>query len=212
MYKLLILLVLPCLSHATVSDGSYIGIEAGLANQIVKFNASAFNVDANGATLYKSAYGITTRLNLGYNIDEYNGFELGINYNLTTNITAPTGDSAINAAVWSFDGSYILSLPTAIRKLSAFGRVGVAYNWMPTTNNSSGCNCSTVVTPSTDISGSSISDVLGAGIKYNINRNTSFRIEWLANGIFLPMPIKVGNQEVAMWTNQTFQIGINYHF
>ena len=74
-------LVLPCLAHATVSDGSYIGIEAGLANQIVKFNSASFNIDTNGSRLYNSAFGVTTRLNLGYNIDEYNGVELGVNYN-----------------------------------------------------------------------------------------------------------------------------------
>jgi len=200
------MLVIPAFANATVSDGGYVGIEAGVANQIINFTPLAFNMKTNNATLYNTALGLTTRMNLGYNADEYNGFELGASYTLPSNTEIPTGISNINSPIWSFDGSYLLYLPTTIRKLSVVGRIGMAYNWMPATNGVS------TLTTNNSISGSNFSDVFGAGIKYNISRSMSFRLEWIGNGIIMPMTIKMGNQDIGTWSNQTFQMGFNYHF
>ena len=105
------------------------------------------------------------------------------------------------------DASYILSLPTVIERLSVFGRIGVAYDWINSSTGSCGCGGSTVGI----LTGSSFADVVGAGIKYRMSPKLSWRIEWIANGLLFPVGLSAGSQ-FGLWTNQTFQTGFNYSF
>jgi opacity protein-like surface antigen len=203
-------LLLPATVFASASSGPYIGIEAGAANQIVTFTPAAFDFSTSGNSLYNSLLGLVGRLNLGYNMDQYSGFELGANYNFGANFNYPNNSGSMNITATTFDASYIFSIPTVIRKLSVFGRVGFAYDSI----NSSGsteCNCgnpSALLNPG----GSGFADILGAGIKYNISPSTSFRVEWISNGLIFPVGVSSGSQNVANWSEQTFQLGLNYHF
>lgn len=201
MKKILILILFfPILSYATVSDGPYVGLEIGAANQISTINGGTqFN---SGSNAYEPSIGILGRINLGYNTNKYNGFELGGTYNFNTSFNYPNGGSmTLNAK--TIDASYLFSLPTYVDSLSVFARVGVAYDWISGSNNGG-------------ISGnpeaSSIADVLGAGIKYNLTSKTSLRFEWLANGLIFPVEINNGSTNTASWTNQTFMVGLNLHF
>jgi len=207
-FKLIILLLF-FISNviASVSEGPYIGLEAGLANQNTSFNQNILNLNLNGSTINNYSYGLLARLNLGYNGDKYNGFELGTNYYFSTSHSYPVGNSNLNTNALTLDASYILNLPTAIEKLSIFGRVGVAYDWINIGNQS--CNCNT---SSNLQNGSGLADILGAGIKYNISPKTSFRLEWLSNGLIFPVAINNSFTNIANWNAQTFQLGINYHF
>lgn len=197
--------VTPLSVLASVSNGPYIGLEVGGANQLIKFVPSNFSINTNGSNLDNYALGFLMRLNLGYNIDKYNGFELGTTYDFTTGHSYPNGMGNLNTNAWTLDGSYILYLPTIVEKLSVFGRLGVAYDWI---NNNSDCNCAGNPT----VSGNGVADILGAGIKYNLSPQASFRVEWIANGLLFPVGIASTTTNVGSWTNQSFQLGINYHF
>ena len=201
MKKLLnLILLLPAISFATVSNGPYVGLEVGAANQIVTFNGGTqFN---NGSNAYNPSIGFLGRLNLGYNTNKYNGFEIGGTYNFNTEFNYPSGGSmTLNAK--TLDASYLFSLPTYVDSLLVFGRVGVAYDWISGSNNGGISG-----NPGAD----SVADVLGAGIKYNVTSKTSLRFEWLANGLLFPVVINNGSTNTASWTNQTFMVGLNLHF
>lgn len=204
-YKSVVFLLLPGFAISSVSNGPYVGIEIGAANQIVNFTPSTFGLNTNGSSLYNSSVGFLTRLNIGYNLDRYNGFELGTTYNFETNHNLPNGDGSLNTTATTLDLSYLLYLPTFVSKWSIFGRFGVAYDWI---NTSATCCDLGNGNPS----GSSFADVLGAGLMHRITPNTSFRLEWIANGLIYPPGINNGAVSVGNWTNQTFQLGMNYHF
>jgi opacity protein-like surface antigen len=176
-------------AFASVSTGAYIGFEAGVANEILNYNAaSAFLV----------------RGNLGYNINKFNGFELGITYNFNVSYPGLNALENFNINATTLDATYILSLPAVVEKLSVFGRIGFAYDWL----NSSGiCDC----TINKVMNGNGFADVLGAGIKYSISPKLFWRLEWIANGLIFPVGINSGRMQ-ANWTNQTFQTGLNYSF
>src|SRR5579863_4590529 len=164
----ILLMVFPGFSLASVSDGPYLGVEIGAANQIVNFTPSTFNLNTNGSNLSNSSVGFLTRLNFGYNLSRYSGFELGVSYSFPAVHNYPNNEGSLNSTLTNLDMSYLLYLPTLIDKWSVFGRVGVAYDWI---GSGSGCGCnSTVSNPS----GSSLADVLGAGLMYRITPNASF--------------------------------------
>lgn len=201
MKKLLaVICTFPAFTFATVSDGPYVGLEIGAANQIITFNGNTpFN---NGTNSYNPSIGILGRLNLGYNTNKYNGFELGGTYNFNTEFNYPNGGSmTLNAK--TIDASYLFSLPTYVDSLLVFARVGIAYDWISGSNNGG-----VIGNPEA----SSIADVLGAGVKYNITSKTSLRFEWLANGLLFPVEINNNSINTASWTNQTFMVGLNLHF
>lgn len=197
---------LPGVLFASVSNGPYVGLEIGAANQIINFTPSTFNLDTNGSTLYNPEVGFLARLNLGYNINRFNGFELGTTYNFGTTHNYPNNQGNLNTPVTTIDFSYLIYLPTIVNQWSVFGRVGLAYDW---TGSSYSCNG---VSSLGNISGSGFADVLGAGLMYRITPNTSFRVEWISNGLFSPININSSSGSIGTWTNQTFQLGLNYHF
>lgn len=192
------------LSYATVSDGPYIGAELGGSNQNVNFLPSSFNLNTNGSNLDNPHWGMMARLNLGYNLDQYSGFEFGTSYTLPISHQFPDSSGNTNLSVTSLDWSYILSIPTIVDGWSVFGRAGFSYNWL---NGGNGCGCE-----NNNLNGYGFADVLGAGLKYNISPNTSFRMEWLANGLFFPIGVGKNSNLVANVDSQNFLAGINYHF
>lgn len=200
MIKKFIFCILPSSAFATVSNGPYVGLEGGISNQIVIFNANTTLNNANNNS-YSSSASAAIRLNIGYNFNRYSGIELGGNYIFSNSMTAPNGNNfaTSNTAV---DVSYLLNLPTVFDGLSIFGRVGGAYSWL----NASSCNCSS------DNLSNGLTDALGAGVRYNITSKTSFRVEWLENGLIFPIQIKNNSQNTASWTNQMFLTGINVSY
>ena len=197
-------------SNATVSNGIYTGIELGAANQIINYQASAFGENTNGVQLINSNVTFMGRFNLGYNADKNNGFELGTNYFFNSNSSTPNGNDNLSTNTTALDLSYIGYLPISQSKLSVFGRVGIAYDWINSSTSNS-CNCNNNQS-SFQPSGSNFADVLGAGLKYNLSSHASIRLEWIANGLLVPVSINNGSQNIASWTAQTFVTGINYHF
>ncbi len=188
--------------QASVSNGPYIGAEIGTTNQTMQFNSGTFNTsNTYNINLDNSNWALVGRLNLGYNIDKYNGFELGYNYNSLSSYTYPNNTGSLTGNVSILDASYLLYLPTTVQKLSVFGRIGVAYDWI-------NGNSSNAISPS----GSNFADVLGAGIKYNISPKTSLRVEWFENGVLIPVSINSGAYNIANFSEQTFMLGLNYHF
>lgn len=204
----IVMLGITTYSNATVSTGPYVGIELGAANQIINYQASAFNLSTNGAQLYNPEWTFLGRLNFGYNLNKYTGFELGTNYFFNSSSPYPNGNGSMSTNTTALDLSYIAYLPISQSKFSAFARVGVAYDWI-TNSSSAGCGCSQA---NFQPSGTNFADVLGAGLKYNLGAHTSFRIEWIANGLLFPVSINSGSQNIASWTGQIFEAGINYHF
>ncbi len=195
-------------SYATVSSGPYVGVELGAANEIINYQASAFNINANGAQLYSPQWTFLGRLNFGYNVSKYYGFELSPSHYFTSNSPYPSGTGSMSTNTTALDFSYIAYLPISQTKLSVLGRVGVAYDWIG--NSSSGeCGCNQA---NFQPSGNNFADVLGAGLKYNLGAHTSLRLEWIANGLLFPVSINSGSQNIASWTGQTFEAGINFHF
>lgn len=201
MLKKLILIIFPGCAFATVSNGPYVGIEAGVSNQIMIFNGNTSeNTTSNNS--YNTSLGGIVRLNLGYTLNRYSSFELGGNYTFSNSFVSPIG-STFSLNNTSTDFSYLLNLPTTFNGVSVFGRIGAAYDWI----NSNSCNCN-----GGGVSGSNLTDALGAGVRYNLTSNTSFRVEWLENGLIFPIGISSGSQNVASWTNQMFLAGINLSF
>ncbi len=189
-------------AYASVSNGPYTGIEVGLSDQKMNFNSGTFNsTNTMNTTLDSTNWTFIGRLNLGYNVDKYTGFELGYSYNSLAGYAYPNNSGSLNGTVSTLDASYLLYLPTTIQKLSVFGRVGLAYDWI-------NGNQADALNPS----GSGFADLLGAGVKYNINPKTSFRFEWLENGVLNPIGVNGGSTPVANFSQQTFLLGLNYHF
>lgn len=191
---------------ASVNSGPYVGIELGTDNQIVNFVPSAFNLNTSSSQLYNPNWGFAGRINFGYNFNKYNGIELAPTYYFSQSYNYPNdfGSTGINAT--SLDFSYIPTFPITDSKWSVFGRLGVAYDWVNSSNSS--CNCGASSVPS----GSNVADVLGAGLRYRISLNSSFRVEWISNGLFFPIGISNDNENIANWSTQSFMVGINYHF
>lgn len=195
-------------ANASVSDGPYIGIEGGIANQEVNFSNGSFNLNSNGLNLATAATAFLLRGNLGYSFNKYSALEVGSTYTFNSSIVNPAGGN-FNINATTIDLSYLLSLPTSVDRLSVFGRIGFSYNWI---NSASEGNCTCNPNSSTTgINGSNFADVLGAGIKYRLSPSLSWRIEWIANGLLFPVGL-TGNGVNASWVNQTFQTGINYSF
>ncbi len=207
---LILSLLISSQCYATVSDGPYLGINIGGANQNISFLPNSFNLNTNGSNLSNYSWSFLTRLNVGYNIDKWNGFELAPSYIFSSNYQYPNNNSSVSFSATTLDLSYIGYLPISDTKLSVFGRIGIAYDWVNNGSNS-GCSYSST-TQGLNPAGSNFADILGAGIKYNLGPNSSFRIEWISNGLIFPVGINSGSTNVANWNVQTFQLGMNYHF
>lgn len=205
--KLLIgLLAVSSYVSASVSNGFYAGLEAGIANQVVSYNSSEFNFASNGVAFSSSGLSAIGRLNLGYTSSKYNSFELGTNYNFAATLLYPNAGSSISTSAWNTDASYLLSFPLAIDRFAVFGRGGFAYDWI---NSNNLCSCSGL----SGITGNGLADILGAGVKYNISPNLVWRTEWISNGLLFPLEITGSTgQNIGSWSVQQFQTGFNYYY
>lgn len=197
MKKLIITLSLISSScvYASTTSGPYVGMELGAANQIVEFNSNAIS-GTNGSS-YNSQATFMGRMNFGYNVDRNNGFELSPSYYVGQGFNYPNGQGTMNLNGTSLDLSYLPNLPLTATHWSVFGRMGVAYDWFGT---------------QTSQSASNFADVLGAGLRYNMNASLSLRMEWIANGLLFPISINDGSQNIASFTSQQFIAGLNFHF
>ncbi len=190
-----ILLINNCFASAT--QGSYLGLGAGIANQLVKFDSDGLNT--GGASLYLTKQTFEGRLNFGYNFDRYNGIELAPTYYFAQRFNLPTNAGDVNLSGTTLDLSYLPNLPLTANRWSIFGRVGLAYDWMG-------------MSGATTASGNSFADVLGAGIRYNIGSSNSVRMEWIANGLLFPLQMSSDGTNLATFTSQDFLISLNFHF
>ncbi len=206
--RVAMILIFTRTAYATVSTGPYIGIELGTDNQIITYQPSAYGINTNGSQLYNANYGFMGRLNFGYAFDRYNSIEIGPSYYFSQNYNFPAGNGTMGVSATSLDFSYLPSLPISQSKLSVFGRLGFAYDWI--NSDVSSCNCNNF--NNQVLSGSNFADVIGAGLKYNFSVHSSMRVEWIANGLFFPVGIGNGGVNAANWSTQQFLAGINYHF
>lgn len=197
-------------ANATANSGTYIGVAAGVANQPLSFNQSAFGINGNGSNTVNTQLGMAGRLFGGYNFNKYNGVEAGVSYNTGTTYNYPDGSGGMTSNAAGVDISYIPMLPISNSNWSVFGRVGVEYGWINSSGGSD-CNCSTSISP-LNPSGSSFTDELGAGMRYKISNRFTYKIEWISNGLLFPIGINSGNTDVGSWSQQTFQTGVSYHF
>lgn len=203
---LIILCGLTGLACATANSGAYLGLEVGAANQSLDFNQSAFNLNTGSSNVVNTQLNGIGRFYSGYNLDKYTGFEAGLSYSLPTGYSYPNSNGTFNSGATVFDISYIPMLPIADSKWSAFGRIGVNYTWL--TGDSNDCGCSNNISGS----GSSFADVLGAGMRYRFNNHWTYKIEWIADGLLFPIGINNGNTAIGLWSQQTFQTGVSFHF
>lgn len=205
------LLFVGLISSAFVANaeqsGFYIGGAVGGSNQINNFTPSAFNVNTGGSSLNNSSWTFDGRIDGGYNLDKYNGFELGYMYTTGASFGLPDSSGTLNVNASTIDLSYILTVPVKIPGFSVFGRVGVGYDAV----NSSGSS-SNPLYPQFNPSGSSFADVLGAGVKWDVSRHFTAKVEWISNALLFPIGINSGGTNVANWNSQTFNVGIDYKF
>lgn len=193
-------------ASASVSNGFYVGLEAGMSNQEVNYSSSYFNINTNGSVLSSSGQAVIGRLNLGYAASKYNSFELGINSNFMASQSYPANSNGVSMSTSNLDASYLLSLPLAIDRFAVFGRLGISYDWI----NSGGlCGCGN----GNSLSGNNFADILGAGVKYNVSPSLSWRLEWISNALLFPVGLTSNTgQNIGSWNAQQFQMGVNYYF
>lgn len=198
---------------ATVSNGGYMGIGVGVVNQLLQFQVNSFALNLTEARVNSAALGALGRLNLGYNANKYMGFELGLTYNFIVSHKYPNNiDKSIKTGGWSLDGSYLLYLPTVINKVSVFGRIGLAYDWI-TDGSSSVCKCvHGQITENTF--GNGFVDIVGMGLKYNLFPKLSMSLEWMSNGMFFPGGLfrSEGLNKIGNLSTQSFMMVWRYHF
>lgn len=197
--KLYLSTLLLALSAITFADVQYVGLEVGLSNQILSGDASTFNMNYNN--FYANSYNISGRLQVGNIFNQYNSIEVAYNYYSNLNYQMPDKNT-LQGTTNSFDGSYILSLPTFVTGLAVFGRVGVGYNWEAITTNPF----------NTGVQANGVTDVLGAGIKYKFSDNWAWRLEWIADGLIFPISVTTNGQTVGTASIQSAFTGINYYF
>lgn len=201
MKKLIISLftIIPAISFASTTNGPYVGIALGAANEINQLDSSYFNVNTGPTTLYEPRVAFMGRLNFGYNFSRYNGIELAPSYYFPQQVDYPKNGNG-NLQGTSLDLTYLPNLPLTTNRWSVFGRLGASYNWMNLNSNELTANSST------------FADVLGAGIRYNMSASNSVRLEWISNGLIFPIGINNGSDNVDLLTQQNFLVSLNFHF
>lgn len=187
-------------AFAWVNNGVYLGGEIGANDQIVHLNNSALNINGGNSSLSGGNTGFMGRLNLGYQFNSYSSLEFGENYAWNSDFQFPNDSGVARIRNNFIDFSYLLSLPITQSNFSAFGRVGVSYNWV-------GSNEADL-----SVSGSAFSTEIGAGMKYNITKYVNLRLEWIANGLWQPVGITANGQPVGKLSSQNFLFGSNYYF
>lgn len=193
-------------AYATANDGAYVGLSAGASNQNINFAGAAFNSNVNGSNIDNNQWGALLRLYGGYNFDRYTGVEMGVSTNTATTFTYPNNSGTMNMNTTTLDISYIPMLPIKDSNFSVFGRVGASYDWISNSGYSGGTGSG--LNPS----GSNLTDMLGAGVRYKFFNNFTMKVEWIAEGLLFPIAINSGGTNVGSWSEQTFQTGVTYHF
>lgn len=208
MWKLSLILCSSCVvaANATTS-GFYAGLGIGASNQILDFVPGAYGFNTNGSSLTNSTWTFDGRLDGGYKLDKFNSFELGWMYTSQAVYGLPDNSNNMNINASTIDLSYMFTVPTKIPGFSAFGRLGVAYDFINAAGG--GCNCgANVMTPG----GANFADILGAGIKWDLSNHITTKLEWISNGLLFPVGISSTGNNVANWSSQTFNIGLDYNF
>lgn len=195
-------------ASAGVTQGTYVGLSVGGANQFMNFNQGSFNQNTSGNDVIGQQWSGVGRVFSGYNFGRYAALEGGFAYTTSADFNYPNGLGDFNMNASTLDVSFLPMLPVSNSPITVFGRLGVTYNWL--TTNSDNCNCDgkSLSAPYS----ANFADELGAGVRYKINANFSTRLEWLANGLIFPVGLNSGNTQVGKWSEQTFQIGGAYHF
>ena len=199
--KYLLLGVVATSVFANANSGAYLGLELGAANQSVNFNQSAFNLNTSNSSVINSQWNGIGRFYGGYNFNRYTGLEAGVSYTLPTGYNYPDNNGSLFSSSTVVDISYIPMLPIAYSNWSIFGRIGVGYAWLPGGNSAQ-----------YNSSGSNLTDVLGAGLRYKFSNHWTYKIEWMADGLLFPIGINSGSTSIGSWSQQTFQTGVSFHF
>lgn len=201
----LILSISPLLVFASgVYGGYYIGADIGATNRILHFkDPYPGQLDLHGSQLYTSKFGLSTRLDVGYNLNPHSGVEVGYGYFGETKSNYPHG-GAWATSTNSVDISWLPYFPIAQSDFSLFGRVGLAYNSISIKTSSD--------TLSRSSSSSGLAEELGLGVLYTYNPSIAFRLSWSENGLLFPVNINDGDKNIARWTAQSFQLGVSYKF
>lgn len=210
MRKLLLILGLTgaAINAQAYSSGFYAGLGVGGSNQIMNFQPSAYGQNTNGSSLTNSTWTFDGRIDGGYKIDNFNSFELGWMYTTQAAYSLPDGSNNMNVNASTVDLSYIFTAPTKIPGFSVFGRLGVGYDFINATGG--GCNCG--IANAMSPGGSNFADVLGAGVKWDVTKLITTKIEWISNGLLFPVGLSNNGNNVANWNSQTFNIGLDFNF
>lgn len=112
------------------------------------------------------------RLDGGYELNKYVGFELGINDYFKTTISNQDGTFNVNG--YGYDFSIIPNIQIAKNQsndasLNLFFRVGGGYDLLTSSLNSQ----------------NSFVDVLGVGLRYNVNSFLTTSVQWIGRGNLL---------------------------
>lgn len=198
-YLLLSLVVTGVFANA--NSGAYLGLEVGAANQSINFNQSAFNLNTSNSSVLNSQWNGIGRIYSGYNFNRYTGLEAGVSYTMPTGYSYPDNNGSFFSPATVVDVSYVPMLPIAYSNWSVFGRIGVGYAWLPDGSSSQ-----------YNSSGSNLTDVLGAGLRYKFSNHWTYKIEWVADGLLFPVGINSGSTNIGAWSQQTFQTGVSFHF
>lgn len=160
MKKLLLAgVLLPTLAMAKVPDS---GFYADLGSGVSSINY-----------LTTSASSWMARLDGGYNVNKYVGFQVGINDFFSTQMTNSTYGS-YNLSGYGYDLSIIPNIPFGFNApINVFARIGLGYDAMSA---SAGSQNSTV-------------DVLGIGLRYDVSAHLAVSAQWIGRGIIVqPSP------------------------
>lgn len=158
--KLLIsCILLPVVANAKVPDtGFYADLGSGVSSiNYLSTTASSWMV----------------RLDGGYNMNKYVGFQVGANNFFSTQMTNPLLGN-YNLSGQGYDVSIIPNIPFGVNApLNVFARIGLGYDTMSA---SVGNQSATV-------------DVLGLGLRYDISAHLTVSAQWIGRGLIIqPTP------------------------
>jgi hypothetical protein len=139
---------------------------------------SGFYVDIGGGAASTNYYSTTgtsgvLRLDGGYNLNQIIGFQAGIQNTFSTSMNSPQLGN-YNATGYAMDISVIPNIPIGQNApVNIFFRLGLGYDTM----NSTVGNMSSIV------------DVLGAGVRYDISAHLGISAQWIGRGLIMqPSP------------------------
>ena len=123
-------------------------------------------IGAQNLNYYSSGSSIIGRLNVGYNFNEFVGLQAGANSYFGTTIKNQDGTSTVSG--YGVDISAMPNLPLGeFSTVNLFSRFGVGYDALSSAHNGQ----------------SSIVDVLGLGVRYDISSSLAASLEYMGRGI-----------------------------